>query len=94
MIRKILIKIVDMLKAILPSWIKPDKVLHFSVSAIGAFIESFFLVVPTHTIMAGILKEIFDEMQPNNKFDLSDLIANGLGVITGISAKYFVNWLF
>jgi hypothetical protein len=94
MVRKILIKIVDILKTILPSWIKPDKVLHFGVSFIGAFIESFFLVIPTHTIMAGILKELFDEMQSNNKFDLSDLVADGLGIIAGVSAKYFVNWLF
>ncbi|MBR1376328.1 MAG: hypothetical protein IJ565_00735 [Bacilli bacterium] len=35
-------------------------------------------------LLAGLIKEIYDDRQPNNKFDFYDLTADVLGVVMAI----------
>jgi len=78
--------------------IEQDKILHLTVSAVGAagLIKLGQTINQKHNITilnriissilmlgAGYSKELYDQIQPDNKFDNQDMQANLLGVITG-----------
>lgn len=75
--------------------IPADKLLHFGVSAMITIFASHMLmhINPNPYInilsgmgfglLAGVLKEIYDNYQKDNKFSWSDMLADVLGCITG-----------
>ena len=63
-----------------------DKIYHFYVCFSITCILSYISIILATSIalLAGLIKEIYDDRQPNNKFDFYDLIADILGVIMAI----------
>lgn len=62
-----------------------DKYVHFIVCMILVQLISLFIPV-LHTMLIvfilGLCKEIFDSKQKDDKFDIKDLLADILGIIT------------
>lgn len=73
-----------------------DKILHFLVCAVITFVVTllFFIANATFVIsaLAGVIastaagwgKEFGDKVNPNNKWDWKDIIADSLGTLFGI----------
>lgn len=62
-----------------------DKYVHFIVCMILVQLISLFIPVLYAMLIVfilGLLKEIFDNKQKDDKFDVKDLLANILGIIT------------
>ena len=62
-----------------------DKYVHFIVCMILVQLISLFISVLYAMLIVfilGLCKEIFDSKQKDDKFDIKDLLANILGIIT------------
>ena len=62
-----------------------DKYIHFIVCMILVQLISLFIPVLYAMLIVfilGLCKEIFDSKQKDDKFDIKDLFANVLGIIT------------
>ena len=74
--------------------IQEDKQLHFiagGVAAVTGYAITHAITKDTKksiiystafSLLVGIAKEVYDSGQPNNKFDINDVVATGLGGIT------------
>ena len=74
--------------------IQEDKQLHFiagGVAAVTGYAITHAITKDTKksiiystafSLLVGIAKEVCDSRQPNNKFDVNDVVATGLGGIT------------
>ena len=77
------------------AWLRPDGVLHLTVSAaLYLAIAPFFSVrwswLPALIVLAiGLGKEIYDESRPDNRGDWHDLECDFLGVISGVLLWYW-----
>ena len=70
-----------------------DKVQHFVACFIVTLTVSFYndwLAVGLATGL-GIGKEVGDYFNPNSKFSIGDLVADGLGIGTGVLIKLGLN---
>jgi uncharacterized protein YfiM (DUF2279 family) len=75
--------------------IEPDKQLHFEVSwglslltytamqSNGESKKRSYWSAVGFTLLVGVVKELHDAGEPNNKFDKNDLAADTLGALTG-----------
>ena len=64
-----------------------DKLKHLIVSCAEVIVLSLFvnlMLAVLITIGLGIIKEIYDSYQPNNKFDWWDMVANLVGIGFGV----------
>ena len=71
------------------SLIKHDKALHYMAGSLiytTAYLGGFPFNPLLYVLITGICKEIYDSLQPGNRFDIYDLlwtIAGGLVVMVG-----------
>lgn len=86
---------------------EPDKQKHFTLSSVIAIGTNQYLYHNTnlnrntriwYTILLsnipGVLKEIKDDTEPNNKFDQEDIKANLLGSILGVALSESFSYVY
>lgn len=68
--------------------INADKIMHFTSCFLITFILGSVFGISfgiASSILIGVLKEVYDNMQPNNHFCWKDMLADAIGVIVAAS---------
>lgn len=65
-----------------------DKLFHFTVSMVCSFIEMSFAGSVTHTIVGATAWELCD--WKHGRFEWADMLANGLGIIAGVTIHLII----
>ena len=87
---------------LISSTIENDKRKHFEYSSVISFNISQYLIIQgeeknriiksiSYSMIPGIIKEISDSKETNNRFDEKDLMYDFLGAVTGTFLSQYIN---